>query len=94
MSDLLKELKKERDFLNSNNQDIVNHVYNLCIKHIKFLNSLGNTNYIYEVPVILVGFPLYDLKTVSLSVFKKLKKAGFEVFIPSLGKIYISWKKI
>jgi len=65
MSDLIKELKKDREFFSVNNQNIIDTIYDLCIKHIKFLNSMGNTNYVYQVPMFLLGFPVYDINTVS-----------------------------
>lgn len=94
MSDLIKELKKDREFFSVNNQNIIDRIFELCIKHIKFLNSMGNTNYVYQVPMFLLGFPVYDINTVSLAVHKKLKKKGFETFMMDGSKIYISWKKI
>ena len=93
MSDIIKELKKEREFFSVNNQHIIDHIYDLCIKHIKFLNSMGNTNYIYQVPLLLVGFPVYDINIISVAVYKKLKTKGFETLLMEKNRIYISWKK-
>ena len=54
---------------------------------------MGNTNYIYQVPLLLVGFPVYDINIISVAVYKKLKTKGFETLLMEKNRIYISWKK-
>lgn len=93
-NDFLKELHKERQFITNQNNDIIQAIFDLCIKNIKLLNSTGITNFIYEVPVFLLGFPLYKIDEVSIGINKKLKKTGLKTLYIEPNKIYISWKKI
>lgn len=90
-SKLMEELKKERQRLDSNNYKIVDFITETCLKNIKMINSSGRTSFIYEVPPFLLGFPVYDLSNVSISVNKKLKKLGFFTTFLEINKILIKW---
>lgn len=90
----IQELQHDRQPLINQNHEIVDNILQLCIKHIKMLNSTGYTNIIYEVPSFLLGYPLYKISDISILVNKKLKKMGMKTLYTEPNKIYISWKKI
>ena len=94
MSEFLNELKEKRNYIDTQLNDIAHSITNMCINSIKLINTNGVTNFIYEVPPFLIGYPLYNIKHVSYSVNKKLKKLGLNTVFFKPNKIYISWEKI
>lgn len=93
MKNFINELQKDRNFIISQNNDILTHITENCIKHIKIINSSGNTSCVYEVPLFLYGYPLYDVRIISKAVNNKIKKMGLKSLYHDPNKIYISWKK-
>lgn len=91
MNDLIKELREQRKPKSSNVDSLIEKIYTECLNNIKFKNKHGITSMIYEVPRIYIGFPLYDIDSVSYKLNKLLKSKGF---ITTLNKnrICISWK--
>jgi hypothetical protein len=45
----------------------------------------------FVIPVIKIGYPLYNLGELVAYVYKKLKKGGFRVQLLSENKLYIDW---
>lgn len=69
-------------------------VLELCHKRIRNIATYGGMNTFYEVPGMLVGYPLYNLFECCGYVIDNLRKAGFLVQIlppPHIAVIYISW---
>lgn len=91
-SNFINELSKERNTVTKYNNEILDNITDLCVKNIKLLNNRGTTEFIYEVPTFLLGYPLYDIDDMSHSVNKKLKKLGLYTIYNKPNQIYISWK--
>ena len=89
--EFIEELKKNRNYIHTQNLDIVNFIYKSCIDCIRQVNTTGTTEYIFEVPAFLMGYPVYDLVNISGKVNLKLKKAGLKTSFFNPNKIYISW---
>ncbi len=69
-------------------------VLELCHKRIRNIAAYGGMNTFYEVPGMLVGYPLYNLFECCGYVIDNLRKTGFLVQIlppPHIAVIYISW---
>jgi len=92
MSDIIKELKKERIRDEVNISNLVKKIYDECLKMIKFKNRNGVTSMIYETPLIFPGFPLYEVSDVSVKLNKYLKKQGFKTTFMKPNKISINWE--
>ena len=92
-SSFLDELEKDRESSKFTKiySEITNNIVDSCVSNIKSLNKLGKTEYTFEIPYILVGYPLYDISEVSLSVNKYLKKKGLKTIFIEPNKIYITW---
>ena len=90
MSSIIDELKKQRIPKDTNQERLVEKMYEDCMKMIKFKNSNGITNMIYEIPHIYMGFPLYDMQVISVKFNKFLKIKGFKTTLAA-KKIYIRW---
>lgn len=88
---IIEDLKKQRKNEEVNFDNIVDEMYKSCLKIIKMKNKLGVTNMIYEVPVIFIGFPLYNREAVCLKLNKYFKSKGFKTTYYQPAKIYISW---
>lgn len=92
-NDFLKFLKNERKNINvDKNDELINLLYNNCLHQIKLTNSFNITSLVYECPYYTLGFPSYDIKSVTLEINKKLKAMGFTTIFTKPNKILISWK--
>jgi len=90
-SEFIDELEKSRTYITTQNNDIVNALYKNCLKYIKQVNLTGTREYIFEVPAIMSGYPVYDLVSVSGKVNLKLKRAGLKTSFIHPNNIYIRW---
>lgn len=69
-------------------------VIELVHKRIRNVSGYGGLNTFYEVPGLLVGYPLYDVRECTKYVVDALRKNGFLVQIlppPHICVIYVSW---
>lgn len=69
-------------------------VLELCHKRIRNIASFGGMNTFYEIPGLIVGFPLYNLYECSQYVIDNLRKTGFLVQVlppPHVAVLYVSW---
>ncbi len=70
------------------------HIIELIHRRIRKISSLGGMNTFYEIPGLLMGFPLYDLNECTSYIVNALRKNGFLVQLlppPHKYVIYISW---
>lgn len=89
---LIKDLKKERGYTLDQTKDIHKTLTDKCIDTVKILNGNGLTEYLYETPMMIFGYPIFDVVELSILVNKSLKKKGFKTFFVKPNKIFISWK--
>lgn len=87
----LNELQKERKIIDFT-KDITNKLFNDCINYIKLINKNGTTNYLYKVPHFLVGYPLYDISSITIKINDLLKKQGLNTVYYPPDQLYINWK--
>ena len=58
------------------------------------LSSTISTNLIYEIPMHIIGFPIYNYMESIEFIVTHLQNEGFVVRpTPNIGSIYISWQK-
>jgi hypothetical protein len=88
---IIDDLKKQRKPDDRNLNNLVEKLYNDCLKTISFKNKNGITDMIYEVQYITPGYPLHDIEEVSLKLSKHFKKKGFKTTYSPRNKIYIAW---
>lgn len=72
-------------------------VIELIHKRIKNVSGYGGLNTFYEVPGILVGYPLYDIVECTSYIVSALRKNGFLVQIlppPHFCVFYVSWDPV
>jgi hypothetical protein len=86
----LQELKKKRDS-SDQTKNIIKFMVENCIKNIRLVNSNNVTQYLYEVPSFLLGYPLYDIQDIATNVNSQLKKKGLKTIYTSPNKIYVTW---
>jgi hypothetical protein len=75
--------------------DTFNVVLSKCHAKIKHIASQGGLNIFYEIPYILLGYPLYDMHECQEYIVEALRKNGLLVQIlphPNNNTIYISWR--
>jgi hypothetical protein len=87
----LYQLKKKKDSCKIKSFD---HILELCHKRIRNIAGYGGLNTFYEIPGMLLGFPLYNIHECMDYLVEKLRKNGFLIQIlppPHICVIYISW---
>lgn len=87
----LYQLKKKKDQLKNNSFD---KILEICHRRIKNIAGYGGQNTFYEIPGLLIGYPLYNIYECQDYVVDKLRKNGFLVQVlppPHICVIYISW---
>lgn len=88
---LINELKKERNKKDLLKESIVDDILEQCLNNIKMINTANKTKCLYNVPLFLNKYPIYDINIISYEVNKKLKKKGFKTLYIKPNNIYISW---
>lgn len=92
----LKELYSMQDQKKKNRTVCFDHIIELCHRRIRTVCSYGGQNTFYEIPGILIGYPLYNIQDCIEYIIKTLRANGFLVQKlppPNLFVIYISWDK-
>lgn len=72
------------------------HILDLIHRRIKMIASFGGTNTFYEIPGLVIGFPLYNLIDCTNYILKALRDNGMLVQLlppPHISVIYLSWDK-
>jgi hypothetical protein len=90
----LSELYDMRKRKETNRMKSFDQIMELCHRRIRNIASYGGMNCFYEIPGVLVGFPLYNLEECIQYVVEKLRGTGFLVQLlppPQIGIVYISW---
>jgi hypothetical protein len=85
MDDLQKERKVE-DFT----YNVAEHLYEMVIKTIKYNNKIGKRDIIYRVPLLTIGFPIYDVNTVTRIINGMLREDGFKTLVNGT-RISVKW---
>lgn len=69
-------------------------VLELCHRRVRTVAGCGGLNTFFEVPGVMVGWPLYNLAECTHYVVDALRKTGFLVQImpaPQANTFYMSW---
>lgn len=69
-------------------------VLELCHRRIRTVASYGGLNTFFEVPGMMIGYPLYNIFECMDYIVENMRKTGFLVQIlppPNVCVIYISW---
>lgn len=90
----LQELYAMRKQKESSRSTCFDRVLELCHRRIRTVASYGGLNAFYEVPGMLVGYPLYNLQACLDHLVASLRASGFLVQIlppPHVAVVYVSW---
>ncbi len=88
----LYDMKKGKDKIKINT---FNDILGKCHKKIKIIASQGGMTIFFEIPYIVLGYPLYDIYECVDYIVNALRNNGLLVQIlphPNNNTIYISWK--
>lgn len=69
-------------------------VLELCHRRIRTVASYGGQNTFFEIPGMMIGYPLYNIYDCLDYIVSNMRKTGFLVQVlppPSVCVIYISW---
>lgn len=70
-------------------------VLELCHRRIRTVAKHGGMNTFYEIPGMIIGYPLYSVYECMMYIVDALRKNGFLVQIlppPNYAVIYMSWE--
>ena len=90
----LQELYGMQKKKTKNREMCFDHIVELCHRRIRMVASYNGQNTFYEIPGVVVGYPLYKMHECVEYIVSALRKNGFLVQIlphPHVGVIYISW---
>lgn len=90
----LNELYQMQNKKQKSKKVVFDKVLELCHRRIRNIGTFGGMNTFYEVPGLLIGFPLYNINDCTEHVVEQLRKSGFMVQIlppPQICVLYISW---
>jgi len=89
----LHTIQKKKEELKHTSYD---HILNLIHRRIKVIANVGGTNTFYEIPGLVVGFPLYNLINCTNYIINALRDNSLFVQLlppPHIAVLYISWDK-
>ncbi|NBU33715.1 hypothetical protein EB118_05375 [bacterium] len=85
-------LKEIRDIKDVSKREILSIVLNKCIEKIVYTNrNTDKTFIIFEVPQVLIGYPLYDVSSCILFLKSELEKESYLVDFIEPFYLYIDW---
>lgn len=88
-------LHKEKSSKEIEKFNIYSIVLKKCSERIIYTNRFTDKTFIiFEVPMILIGHPNYDLNGCILYLMKKLKEQKYYVELYTQNLLYIDWGKI
>lgn len=88
----IDSLREEKSIKDNSKVDIFNMVLNKCVEKIIYTNRhTDKTFVIFEVPKILIGYPMYDMKTCILFLINKLSQNKYIVHFIEPFYLYIDW---
>jgi hypothetical protein len=91
----IDSLHKERTSKEKSKYDIMNIVLNKCVEKIVYTNRHTDKTYvIFEVPKILIGYPMYDMKSCILFIIQQLTNSGYLINFIEPFYLYIDWGSI
>lgn len=88
----IDSLQKEKTIKQNSKLDIFNIVLNKCIEKIVYTNRhTDKTFVIFEVPKILIGYPMYDMRSCILFLINRLSQRGYLIEFIDPFYLYIDW---
>lgn len=90
----LNELYNVRREKQKNKTVCFDKILELCHRRIRNVATYGGQNTFYEIPGLLVGYPLFNVRECLEYVVLHLRRAGFLVQIlppPHMAVVYVSW---
>jgi hypothetical protein len=88
----LYSMKSNKDKIKINTFNVI---LNKCHTKIKMIAGQGGMNIFFEVPYVLLGYPLYNITECVEYIVDAIRKNGMLVQIlpyPNSNTIYISWR--
>ena len=93
----LSELYQLQDHKKTNKYAAFDRILEVCHNKIRNTARIGGTSIFYEIPGMMLGYPLYDISEAIEYVVGSLRKSGLSLQIlpaPHVGVIYISWNPV
>lgn len=93
----LSELYQLQDHKKSNKIVAFDRILEICHNKIRNTARIGGLSIFYEIPGMMLGYPLYDIGECADYIIGSLRKSGLSVQVlpaPHVGIIYISWNPL
>lgn len=90
----LNELYNMHHKKENSKKAVFDKILELCHRRIRNISSFGGMNVFYEIPGLLIGYPLFNIEHCRDYVISQLRKSGLIVQIlppPQVNVLYISW---
>lgn len=86
-----KQLKLDRNKKDNIKLQSYNKILELINNKILIVSKTKETNTWFEIPIIMLGYPSYEIIDCSNFLIKKLKKNGFNVNFLNPNILLINW---
>lgn len=87
VNDIKKSKKKKNDF----KKTCFKHILELINNKIKLVSKTESKSTFYEIPLFIIGFPIYTVEEVVEYIIPKLEKKGFEISFLNPNFLFINW---
>ena len=90
-SELLKVSDLNKQHKNNIIKDVFKELLNETYKKIQNANNNKLSYIVHYVPAIKIGYPLYDVRSATFYIYKKLFKGGFKIQYKEPNILCVSW---
>ena len=90
----LAELYKVQQQKQKSRHTSFDKVVELCHRRIRTVAAYGGMNTFFEIPGMIIGYPLFNIKECLIYMVEALRKNGFLVQLlppPHVAVMYVSW---
>jgi hypothetical protein len=85
------EIAKSHQVRLEKRKECFDKILEICYKKIERVAKLNQSQFVYEVPEFVLGYPLFDINECIMHLYHKLTKNGFNAQYIFPRYLFISW---
>lgn len=89
----VRDIQNIKESKNTLKKDLYRRILEMFSKKIKTYVEMGQTQVFLTVPVVIVGYPVFDRKVAREYLTRQLKNLGYTVIPYQEFDIYVTWEK-
>jgi hypothetical protein len=88
-----KELIERNKTKNTVKKETYTKIMTQMCRKIEVAHTMGKEGTELKIPEFLFGYPMYDMRNVTIFVFRQLKRLGYRTSVLDVGRIYVAWNE-